>query len=293
MLVIKKINDLFIQMSSSQKPQQFLTIVDISISYPSVFSTDFLKVHWNKNFPNGSFEAVFEKRIETPESLRSVTKIIRPSDMPKDVEAAIRLFDLAPFNHAICWHLISLINHRFDAFTNKLSSHCAAISTELTLWDNGVAPEWMLRTPEVQKLIDATEMRKKRMNEVNILEQKFQFNLAKKPALFALFMLPSSYEFPSDILKKNTSSLDSIVLCMDHGKPFGDSFGVAYLTNQQLACFREFLSQNELTELQQLLQRRISERQIHTEVQVKACRVDRSGLPKDTDHRSQNQFGAY
>ena len=115
--------------------------MDIAISYPTVFSDNYVEDLWTNHFPNTSYLAVFRKKIESANAIKFIAKAIPSVAMPTDIIDTIRLFDLAPFNQNVCWHLSNSIQTELSALKSIIASHCAATGKAMALSLHVIKPD--------------------------------------------------------------------------------------------------------------------------------------------------------
>ena len=289
----KRLVNVVSNLELAKQRQAFVPIIDIALSYPTLFPPGFAKKVWQRHFPYGSYSAVFEKKVKNAAAIKFMTKHIAPENMPQDMSDAMRLFDLAPFNSDLCWHNANLTETSFNAFKTSLVAHCTAINMALGLDAGAVIPDQVTRGLVASEYSVATPLQQQRRAEVMALRNQFHFDLIKRPALFALLSLPDSYDLNPRIFSVKNIGIDAHVRCQNGTVRFTQAFGDEQLTAKGLATFSAFLSQNGFNVLNKLLAQRINRLGMDAQTKTLNCMIDQSPVKPDNKNQLENNFGSF
>ena len=272
--------------------REFTLIMDIALSYPILFSDSYIEDLWTRHLPNASYPALFQKKIKSASAIKFIAKATSPKAMPADIIDTMRLFDLAPFNQNVCWHLSNSIKTDLLALKSLITAHCAATGKVMPLSGDVVTPDVAAGHIPSDFLIDDL-VRQKRGREVGILSEKFQFHLEKKPALFALLALPKTYDLERQIFSHKDIGLEDYFECKNGAISFKTEFGVNQMTENSIAAFANFLSQNEFVALHSLLEKRMSQLELRRNGKKINCNVDRIPTLTDTGTQLETKYGNF
>ena len=266
--------------------------MNIAISYPTLVPDSYIEGLWTRHFPNASYPALFHKKIKSANAIKFIAKAIPPAAMPADIIDTMRLFDLAPFNQNVCWHLSNSIQPELSALKSSITAHCAATGKVMALSGDVTKPAVATGHIPSDLLID-DPVRQKRGIEVDLLNKKFQFHLEKKPTLFALLALPKTYNVNQTIFFHENIRLADDFECQNGAISFRTEFGVNQMSKSSLAAFASFLSQNEFVALHSLLVKRQSQLGLKTNGKEINCKIDQIPTLTDTKSLLQSEYGKF
>ena len=276
----------------AEQRREFTFLMDIALSYPILFSDSDIEDLWTRHLPNASYPALFQKKIKSASAIKFIAKATSPKAMPADIIDTMRLFDLAPFNQNVCWHLSNSIKTDLLALKSLITAHCAATGKVMPLSGDVVKPDVAAGHIPSDFLIDDL-VRQKRGREVGILSEKFQFHLEKKPALFALLALPKTYDVKQQIFSHEDLVVEDYFECKNGAISFKTEFGVNQMTENSIAAFANFLSQNEFVALHSLLVKRKLQLGLETNRKKINCNIDPTPTLTDNESQLESKYGNF
>ena len=288
----KRLLNIVSSLDVAKQRREFTLLMDIAISYPTVFSDSYVEDLWTNHFPNTSYLAVFRKKIESANAIEFIAKAIPSVAMPTDIIDTIRLFDLAPFNQNVCWHLSNSIQTELSALKSIIASHCAATGKAMALSRYVIKPD-VAKGYIPSDFLKNDPVRHKRGIEVDLLSKKFQFHLEKKPTLFALLALPKTYDLNRQIFFHENIGVTDDFECQNGAISFRTEFGVKQMSKSSLAAFASFLFQNEFVALHSLLVKRQSQLGLKTNGKEINCKIDQTPTLTDTKSLSESEYGKF
>ena len=288
----KSLRNIVSSLGVTKQRREFTLIMDIAISYPTVFPDSYIEDFWTSHFPNASYFAVFRKKVKSANAIEFIAKAIPSAAMPTDIIDTLRLFDLAPFNQNVCWHLSNSIQTELSALKSIIASHCAATGKAMTLSRDVIKPDMAKGYISSDFLIGDT-VRHKRGIEVDLLSEKFQFRLEKKPTLFALLALPKAYHGNQEIFFRENIGVTDDFECQNETIYFNTEFGVDQMTRSSVAAFAHFLFQNEFVALYSLLVKRQLQLGLKANGKEINCKIDQAPTLADTESQLESKYGNF
>jgi hypothetical protein len=288
----KTLLNILASLDVAEQRREFTLIMDIALSYPILFSDSYIEDLWTRHLPNASYPALFQKKIKSASAIKFIAKAIPPKAMPTEIIDTMRLFDLAPFNQNVCWHLSNSIKTDLLALKSLITAHCAATGKVMPLSGDVVTPDVTAGHIPSGFLIDDL-VRQKRGREVGILSEKFQFHLEKKPALFALLALPKTYDLERQIFSHKDIGVKDYFECKNGAISFKTEFGVHQMTENSIAAFVNFLSQNEFVALHSLLVKRKLQLGLETNRKKINCSIDPTPTLTDNEPQLESKYGNF
>lgn len=279
-------------LDAAKQRREFTLLMDIAISYPTLFLHSFIEDLWTRHFPNSSYTALFNKKVKSDKAIKFIAKAIPSAAMPTDIVDTMRLFDLAPFNQNVCWHFFNSIQTELLALKSVIAAHCAALGKAMALSRDVAKPDMAKGYIPSDFLID-DPARYKRGIEVDLLSKKFQFHLEKKPTLFALLALPKTYDLNQQIFFPEGIWVKDDFECQNGAISFKTEFGVNKMSKSSLAAFANFLSQNEFVALHSLLEKRQSQLGLKTNGKEINCTIDQTPTLTDTESELESEYGNF
>ena len=254
-------------LSRERRAKYFAPLIDIMLTKPALFSSDFLGNYWVSELPNSSYGAVFYKRVQSFEAIKFIAKPIRKEQLPNQLSAALRLFDLAPFNKKICENVVKLLPETALVLAARLDSHCEGLPA-VYLRGEGVTKGQRKNAEHIQVLNSRNEKLKKEIEQLNKLDK---FDIQSRPLLFSVLTLPKKYEYAESIFFGNAETVSASVVCIDGQIKFKQSFGGQKLSKFDIEFLNNFLMVRNLKEMQKRLSNRLGHHMSDLKIKKELC----------------------
>ena len=276
-------------LNRKRRAEYFIPLINIMLTTPAFFSHDFFRNYWLTELPNSSYEAVFSKRVQSFEAIKFIAKPIHKEQLPNQLSAALRLFDLAPFNKKICENVVKLLPDTALVLASQLDSHCENLPA-VYLRGEGVTTGQRKTARSVETLNSKNEKLKKEIEQLNKLEE---FDIQSRPLLFSVFTLPKKYEYARSIFFGDAATISASVMCLNGQIKFKQSFGRQKLSKFDIEFLNSFLMMRNLGEMHSRLSDRLGNHVDGLKITKELCPQTTEETSIENKNHNDSKFGVF
>ena len=178
----------------------FTLFFDIILGYPNLMEEKEVSKRWMLRFAYYSYDALFKNRANEFDAIKLAPKHISLEALPSDKNDALKLFDVAPFNHAVCVNAFLKIDEKYINLQKKIYEHCTKIDLGLN-WRGKPLGHSIEKS-----LTEQSKDQEKLDVEIKKLKSTLGFDLFKHPILYVMLASVGEINFDKRLVRRENKA---------------------------------------------------------------------------------------